>query len=92
VAHDPATVEARSGVSRFDSVVGAAVAVEWEFETLWVRVACALVLGFVIFRGTVLLHEVVHKAAVDGDRPALRKNSGIPEDFPCPTRQILHDE
>ncbi len=41
----------------------------WHFESLWVRIPCALVLGFVVFDGTILLHEVVHKAVFDGDRP-----------------------
>ena len=48
---------------------GRASRLGWHFESLWVRVPCALVLGFVIFDGTVLLHEVVHKAVFDGDRP-----------------------
>ncbi len=47
-----------------------AFALGWQFESLWVRVPGALVLGFVVFDGTVLLHEVVHKAVFDGDRPA----------------------
>ncbi len=46
-----------------------AFALGWQFDSLWVRVPCALVLGFVVFDGTVLLHEVVHKAVFDGDRP-----------------------
>jgi fatty acid desaturase len=54
-----------------------ALALSWQFETLWVRVPCALVLGFVIFDGTVLLHEVVHKAVFDGDRPAAYRALGL---------------
>jgi len=46
-----------------------AFALAWHFESLWVRIPCALVLGFIVFDGTVLLHEVVHKAVFDGDRP-----------------------
>src|SRR5712692_8902937 len=48
-----------------------ALALSWSFDSLWVRVPCALVLGFIVFDGTVLLHEVVHKAVFDGDRPRL---------------------
>jgi fatty acid desaturase len=47
----------------------AAFALAWHFESLWMRIPCALVLGFVVFDGTVLLHEVVHKAVFDGDHP-----------------------
>lgn len=49
----------------------------WNFESLWVRIPCALVLGFVVFDGTVLLHEVVHKAVFDGDRPAAYRALGL---------------
>jgi len=49
----------------------------WNFESLWVRIPCALVLGFVVFDGTVLLHEVVHKAVFDGDRPRAYRLLGL---------------
>jgi fatty acid desaturase len=49
----------------------------WHFEGLWVRIPCALVLGFVVFDGTVLLHEVVHKAVFDGDRPGAYRALGL---------------
>lgn len=55
----------------------AAFALGWRFESLWVRVPCALVLGFVVFDGTVLLHEVVHKAVFDGDRPRAYRLLGL---------------
>lgn len=55
----------------------AAFALGWGFETLWVRIPCTLVLGFVIFDGTVLLHEVVHKAVFDGDRPGAYRLLGL---------------
>ncbi|HSB63086.1 MAG TPA: fatty acid desaturase [Thermoanaerobaculia bacterium] len=55
----------------------AALALGWQFESLLVRVPCALVLGFVIFDGTVLLHEVVHKAVFDGDRPRAYRLLGL---------------
>ena len=45
----------------------AALACGWHFETLWVRIPAALVLGFVVFDGTVLLHEVVHKNVFVGE-------------------------
>ncbi len=54
-----------------------AFALGWRFESLWVRVPCALVLGFVVFDGTVLLHEVVHKAVFDGDRPSAYRALGL---------------
>ena len=54
-----------------------ALALGWHFESLWVRVPCALVLGFVVFDGTVLLHEVAHKAVFDGDRPRAYRVLGL---------------
>jgi fatty acid desaturase len=54
-----------------------AFALSWHYESLWVRVPCALVLGFVVFDGTVLLHEVVHKAVFDGDRPRAYRALGL---------------
>ena len=55
----------------------AAFAAGWSFDTLWVRIPCAVVLGFVVFDGTVLLHEVVHKAVFDGDRPRAYRLLGL---------------
>ncbi|HEV8269106.1 MAG TPA: fatty acid desaturase, partial [Thermoanaerobaculia bacterium] len=49
----------------------------WYFENLLVRIPCALVLGFIVFDGTVLLHEVVHKAVFDGDRPRAYRLLGL---------------
>ncbi|MCM3877841.1 MAG: fatty acid desaturase [Thermoanaerobaculia bacterium] len=63
-------------VRQFVFLAGA-FALGWHFESLWVRVACALVLGFVIFDGTILLHEVVHKAVFDGDRPRAYRVLGL---------------
>jgi fatty acid desaturase len=54
-----------------------ALALGWHFGSLWVRVPCALVLGFVVFDGTVLLHEVVHKTVFDGDRPRAYRLLGL---------------
>ena len=54
-----------------------AFALGWQIETLWVRILCALVLGFVVFDGTILLHEVVHKAVFDGDRPRAYRLLGL---------------
>jgi fatty acid desaturase len=56
---------------------GSAFALGWQFESLWVRVPCALILGLVVFDGTVLLHEVVHKAVFDGDRPSAYRALGL---------------
>ena len=54
-----------------------AFGLSWQFESLWVRIPCALVLGFVVFDGTVLLHEVVHKDVFDGDRPLAYRLLGL---------------
>ena len=54
-----------------------AFALSWNLESLWVRIPCALVLGFIVFDGTVLLHEVVHKAVFDGDRPTAYRVLGL---------------
>lgn len=54
-----------------------AFALGWRFESLWVRAVCALVLGTVVFDGTVLLHEVVHKAVFDGDWPHAYRILGL---------------
>jgi len=55
----------------------AAFAAGWNVETLWVRIPCAVVLGFIVFDGTVLLHEVVHKDVFDGDRPRAYRLLGL---------------
>ncbi|HQR68738.1 MAG TPA: fatty acid desaturase, partial [Thermoanaerobaculia bacterium] len=55
----------------------AAFAAGWSVETLWVRIPCAVVLGLVVFDGTVLLHEVVHRAVFDGDRPRAYRLLGL---------------
>ena len=54
-----------------------AFAVGWTVDSLWVRVPCAVVIGFVVFDGTILLHEVVHKAVFDGDRPGAYRLLGL---------------
>jgi len=54
-----------------------AFAIGWRLEALWVRIPCAVVLGFIVFDGTVLLHEVVHKAVFDGDRPRAYRLLGL---------------
>jgi fatty acid desaturase len=58
-------------------IFAGAFALSWQLESLWVRIPCALVLGFVVFDGTVLLHEVVHKAVFDGDRPETYRVLGL---------------
>jgi len=49
----------------------------WTFPSLWVRVPAAVVLGFVVFDGTVLLHEVVHRAVFPGDHPRADRLLGL---------------
>jgi fatty acid desaturase len=55
----------------------AAFALSWRYDALWVRIPAALVLGFVVFDGTVLLHEVVHKTVFDGDSPRAYRLLGL---------------
>ncbi len=55
----------------------AAFAAGWAFESLWVRVPVAIVLGFCVFDGTVLLHEVVHRAVFRKDRPLAYRLLGL---------------
>lgn len=55
----------------------AAFAAGWTIESAWVRVPAAIVLGFVVFDGTVLLHEVVHRAVFPGDRPRAYRLLGL---------------
>src|SRR5262249_26571632 len=64
-------------VGRQAFLFAAAFVAGWSYPSLWVRVPAALVLGFVIFDGTVLLHEVVHKAVFDGDRPGAYRALGL---------------
>lgn len=54
-----------------------AFAAGWAFESLWVRVPAAIVLGFCVFDGTVLLHEVVHRAVFRKDRPLAYRVLGL---------------
>lgn len=54
-----------------------AFAASWAVDSPWVRVPAALVLGFCVFDGTVLLHEVVHRAVFDGDRPRAYRLLGL---------------
>jgi fatty acid desaturase len=49
----------------------------WSSDALWVRIPAALVLGFVVFDGTVLLHEVVHRAVFRGHRPRADRLLGL---------------
>ncbi len=49
----------------------------WYTDSFWARIPAALVMGFVVFDGTVLLHEVVHKAVFDGDRPLAYRWLGL---------------
>ena len=49
----------------------------WTQESLWVRIPAAAVLGFVVFDGTVLLHEVVHRSVFRGSRPRADRLLGL---------------
>jgi fatty acid desaturase len=54
-----------------------AFAAGWTVESLWVRVPAAVVLGVCVFDGTVLLHEVVHRAVFSGGRPRAYRLLGL---------------
>jgi fatty acid desaturase len=54
-----------------------AFAAAWAVPSLWVRVPAALVLGICVFDGTILLHEVVHKAVFRNDRPLAYRILGL---------------
>ncbi len=58
-------------------LLGLAFSAGWNFESLWIRIPAALVLGFTVFNFTVLLHEVVHRAVFTGDRPRLYRILGL---------------
>jgi fatty acid desaturase len=75
--HRKAPVRHLAVAARQLVLLAGAFAAGWAFDTLWVRVPCAVVLGFVVFDGTVLLHEVVHKAVFDGDRPGAYRLLGL---------------
>lgn len=56
---------------------GGAFAAGWAFESLWVRIPAAIVLGVCVFDGTVLLHEVVHRAVFRTERPLASRALGL---------------
>ena len=56
---------------------GGAFWAAWTNEPLWIRVPAAVVLGFVVFDGTVLLHEVVHRSVFRGSRPRADRLLGL---------------
>ncbi len=55
----------------------AAFAAGWVFESAWVRGAAAIVLGLCVFDGTILLHEVVHRAVFREDRSLAYRLLGL---------------
>ena len=77
VLHRKEPVRHFAVVARQVILFAAAFVLGWQVETLWVRVPCALVLGFIVFDETILLHEVVHKAVFDGDRPLSYRLLGL---------------
>jgi len=58
-------------------LAGLAFGLGWTMPSLWVRIPAALVLGFVVFDGMILLHEVVHKTVFAGDRPGAYRLLGL---------------
>ncbi len=58
-------------------VFAGAFAAGWSVESLWVRIPAAVVLGFCVFDGTILLHEVVHRAVFRNDRPLAHRLLGL---------------
>lgn len=49
----------------------------WTVESLWVRIPAAIVLGVCVFDGTILLHEVVHRAVFRTERPLAHRLLGL---------------
>ncbi|MBI5446255.1 MAG: fatty acid desaturase [Deltaproteobacteria bacterium] len=49
----------------------------WVVESLWVRIPAAIVLGFWVFDGTILLHEVVHRTVFRTERPLAYRALGL---------------
>ncbi|HQN06823.1 MAG TPA: fatty acid desaturase, partial [Thermoanaerobaculia bacterium] len=64
-------------VLRQSLLFASAFAAGWEFESLWVRVPAAIVLGLCVFDGTILLHEVVHRTVFRSDRPRAYRLLGL---------------
>jgi fatty acid desaturase len=58
-------------------LLAGAFAAGWVVDSFWVRVPAAIVLGFCVFDGTILLHEVVHKAVFRDDRPRTYRALGL---------------
>ena len=58
-------------------VFAGAFAAGWAVESLWVRIPAAIVLGVCVFDGTILLHEVVHRAVFRTDRPLAYRLLGL---------------
>jgi fatty acid desaturase len=58
-------------------LLAAAFAAGWHFESPWVRVPAAVVLGLWVFDGTILLHEVVHRSVFRRDRPRAYRLLGL---------------
>jgi fatty acid desaturase len=75
--HDRAPLRHFAVVFRQAIVFSGAFAAGWTFDDLWVRVPVAIVLGFCVFDGTVLLHEVVHRAVFRKDRPRAYRALGL---------------
>lgn len=47
-----------------------------QFDIVWIWLLCALAIGFIIFDFTVLLHEVIHDAVFQKNRPQVMKFLG----------------
>lgn len=65
------TIVARQGILAGMAIGGIAV-----FESGWVWLPCAVVLGFILFDCTVLLHEVIHNTVFEKSRPRLNAALG----------------
>lgn len=77
VLHQKAAVRHFALTARQIALFLMAFGAGWHFETLWVRIPVALVLGFIVFDFTVLLHEVVHRAVFVTHRPGLYRLLGL---------------
>lgn len=62
--------------ANFAALVGSAVAIV-RLDTWYLWLPFAVVAGFAVFNGTVLLHEVVHRAVVNGNSEPIHRFLGL---------------
>jgi len=67
--HQPSAWKHFAVLLRQLAIAAAAVGIILQFDSLWIWLPCSIVLGFIAFDFTVLLHEVVHRAVFAKNRP-----------------------